>query len=247
MRVIISSPIPEIAAEISVAATLAAIECETEPSLQEFCSRLFRDPDCIGLFWSAGPASASATIRQLRLAEVRNPLFAILDAEKGHAGDAADARAMVLNAGADDAQHWPVDSQEIVARLQAIHRREIEVIGQPIQMAGALFYPERSTVEGNGASVHLSKHECTVLETIARHPGLCITKAVIMLALYAQRDEAQIKIVDVFICKLRKKLAAATAGQEVIETVWGQGYRFVPAGFAPAVVDMRNWSLRRPA
>ena len=42
--------------------------------------------------------------------------------------------------------------------------------------------------------------------------------------LYGGMDEPELKIIDVFICKLRKKLAAAIDGDNYIETVWGRGY-----------------------
>jgi two-component system cell cycle response regulator CtrA len=42
--------------------------------------------------------------------------------------------------------------------------------------------------------------------------------------LYGGMAEPELKIIDVFVCKLRKKLTAATAGENYIETVWGRGY-----------------------
>lgn len=241
MRVIVCSPLPEIAAQISVAATLAEIECETEPSLQAFCSRLFRDPDCVGVFWNAGPASAAKTVRRLRLAEVRNVLFAILDAAYDVGQDAGSkGRAMALDAGCDDCQFWPVDDRELIARLRAIERRQRDAGPEMIQLPGCVFNPETGTVTGDDHVVFLTAKQSKLLAALASRPGLCISKAMCMLALYDGRDEAQIKIIDVFVCKLRAKLFRVTGGLDVIETVWGQGYRFKPEGFVPRIFEARR-------
>ena len=63
--------------------------------------------------------------------------------------------------------------------------------------------------------------------------GIVITKEMVLDTLYEGRDEPDGKIVDVFVCKLRKKMTLLTGGREVIETVWGRGYRFVEEGYVP--------------
>ena len=70
-----------------------------------------------------------------------------------------------------------------------------------------------------------------MLELLALRKGTTLTKEMFMDHLYRGKDEPKRKIIDVFICKLRKKLAAATSGDTYIETVWGSGYAlYDPAG-----------------
>lgn len=234
MRVIVCSPIPGIAIEISVALGLVDIDCEVEPSPQQFGSLLYREPDAIGLFWSMGPVSAAETCRRLRMGDIRNALFAIIEeANADFTGGAG--RALALAAGADDIQQWPLDPSELVARLFALHRRRRSADDDTYMLPGCTFHPARGQLIGASSTVHLTKQESVLLATLAERPGMLITKAMCMLALYQGHDEAKIKIIDVYACKLRKKILAATGGLDVIETVWGQGYRFVPEGYRPEV------------
>lgn len=233
MRVVVSSPSPSVGMSISIACSMADISCEAEPSLQEFGSMLFRDPEAIGVFWCMGPASAAENCRRLRMAEVYNPLLAVIEnIDVGSA--AAVGRAQVLTAGGDDVQPWPIDESELIARLFAIARWQRDGSGSAIKLPGCTFHPERSEISGPAGSIHLTGNETTLLQALASRPNLLISKAMCMLALYNGRDEAEIKIIDVYVCKLRKKIMAATAGVDVIQTVWGQGYRFIPEGVEPA-------------
>jgi two-component system, cell cycle response regulator CtrA len=63
-----------------------------------------------------------------------------------------------------------------------------------------------------------------VLELLALRQGMTVTKDMFLSHLYGGRDEPELKIIDVFLCKVRKKLAAASGGADYIETVWGRGY-----------------------
>ena len=76
----------------------------------------------------------------------------------------------------------------------------------------------------NGARVHLTAKEYLLLELLSLHNGIALTKEVIMNHLYNDMEEPEIKIIDVFVCHLRKKLANASSGKSYIETVWGRGY-----------------------
>jgi two-component system cell cycle response regulator CtrA len=83
---------------------------------------------------------------------------------------------------------------------------------------------DAKTVEVNGVRVHLTGKEYQILELLALRKGTMLTKEMFLNHLYGGMDEPEVKIIDVFICKLRKKLAAATDGKHHIETVWGRGY-----------------------
>ena len=83
---------------------------------------------------------------------------------------------------------------------------------------------DTKTVEVNGARVHLTGKEYQMLELLSLRKGTTLTKEMFLNHLYGGMDEPELKIIDVFICKLRKKLANASSGKNYIETVWGRGY-----------------------
>jgi two-component system cell cycle response regulator CtrA len=79
------------------------------------------------------------------------------------------------------------------------------------------------TVEVAGSRVHLTGKEYQMLELLSLRKGSTLTKEMFLNHLYGGRDEPELKIIDVFICKLRKKLKTV-ANEHCIETVWGRGY-----------------------
>jgi two-component system cell cycle response regulator CtrA len=125
--------------------------------------------------------------------------------------------------GADDFITKPFDQQELLARIQAIVRRA-KGFSQPTLSVGSLTLNLGSReVRVDGRDVHLTGKEYAILELLTLRKGLVLTKEVFLNHLYGGIDEPEAKIIDVFICKLRKKLAQAGAG-ELIGTVWGRGY-----------------------
>jgi two-component system cell cycle response regulator CtrA len=80
------------------------------------------------------------------------------------------------------------------------------------------------TAEVSGKRVHLTAKEYQTLELFTLRKGATVTKEMFLDHLYGGFDEPELKIIDVFVCKLRKKLQAATGGEHYIETVWGRGY-----------------------
>jgi two-component system cell cycle response regulator CtrA len=83
---------------------------------------------------------------------------------------------------------------------------------------------DTKTVEVNSQRVHLTGKEYQMLELLSLRKGTTLTKEMFLNHLYGGMDEPELKIIDVFICKLRKKLSEATDGDNYIETVWGRGY-----------------------
>ena len=71
--------------------------------------------------------------------------------------------------------------------------------------------------------LHLTAKEYGILELLSLRKGTTLTKEMFLNHLYGGMDEPELKIIDVFVCKLRKKLAQATGGDHYIETVWGRG------------------------
>ncbi len=83
---------------------------------------------------------------------------------------------------------------------------------------------DSKTVEADGRHVHLTGKEYGIVELLSLRKGTSVTKEMFLNHLYGGMDEPELKIIDVFICKLRKKLNAATGGENYIETIWGRGY-----------------------
>jgi len=79
-------------------------------------------------------------------------------------------------------------------------------------------------VDVEGEPLHLTGKEYGILELLSLRKGQTLTKEQFLNHLYGGIDEPELKIIDVFICKLRKKLTVATQGDNYIETVWGRGY-----------------------
>ena len=104
------------------------------------------------------------------------------------------------------------------------------------------------TVEVEGQPLHLTGKEYGILELLSLRKGTTLTKEMFLNHLYGGIDEPELKIIDVFICKLRKKLVTATGGQNYIETVWGRGYVLrdpVEGTGIPAAMSAGHRSCRR--
>ena len=83
---------------------------------------------------------------------------------------------------------------------------------------------DKRVVSIDDQPVHLTGKEYGILELLRLRKGTVLTKEMLLDHLYGGVDEPELKIIDVLVCKLRKKLAQATGGNHYIETVWGRGY-----------------------
>jgi|GEM_PF-3311642 len=197
---------------------------------------LIRDPSAVGIYMTRWPINAITFLRDARSAGASNCILVLLDTT-GTPSTLARQRISMLAAGADDAQHWPLDLREVCARVKAIAGRDRAYTDAPVALPGGFYYRITGHIVGGKTVINFTKAEQNLFEAMVDRPGSIVTKAQLMSILYHGRDEAQDKIVDVFICKIRKKLAPVTNGLDLIETVWGQGYRFIQHGFRPARIE----------
>lgn len=157
-------------------------------------------------------------LRRLRASRVQTPililsgLLGLEDIIKG------------LGVGADDYLTKPFDKRELIARIQAVVRRSKGHSDSIIETGDLKVNLDTQTAEVAGKPLKLSGKQYAVLELLSLRKGNPVTKEVFLNHLYGGMDEPDAKIIDVFVCKLRRKLAAATGGTTYIETVWGHGY-----------------------
>jgi len=118
----------------------------------------------------------------------------------------------------------PFHKDELVARIHAIVRRSKGHAQSVIIIDDLCVNLDTKMVEINGARVYLTGKEYQMLELLSLRKDRTLTKEMFLSHLYGGLDEPEMKIIDVFICKLRKKLANASGGKDYIETVWGRGY-----------------------
>jgi len=157
-------------------------------------------------------------LRKLRAAQVQTPIL-ILSGLTG-----LDDKIKGLGVGADDYLTKPFDRRELVARIQAIVRRSKGHADSIIRAGKLKVNLDARSVEVNNQPLHLTGKEYGILELLSLRKGATLTKEMFLNHLYGGMDEPEVKIIDVFVCKLRKKLSAATGGDNYIETVWGRGY-----------------------
>jgi two-component system cell cycle response regulator CtrA len=176
------------------------------------------DYDIILLDLNLPDMSGLEVLRSLRVARINTPILILT----GLATVADKVRGFEF--GADDYLTKPFHRAELVARIHAIVRRSKGHAGSVIQTGDLIVNLDNKTVEINGAPVYLTDKEYQMLELLTLRKDITITKDMFLNHLYGGMDEPEAKIIDVFICKLRKKLASASCGNEFIETVWGRGH-----------------------
>ncbi|SFQ41414.1 two-component system, cell cycle response regulator CtrA [Roseivivax halotolerans] len=157
-------------------------------------------------------------LRQLRMARIDTPILVL-------SGDLdTESKLKSFGFGADDYMTKPFHRDELVARIHAIIRRSKGHAQSIIRTGRIDVNLDAKTVEVAGRQVHLTGKEYQMLEFLSLRKGTTLTKEMFLNHLYGGMDEPELKIIDVFICKLRKKLSQATGEPSYIETVWGRGY-----------------------
>ena len=157
-------------------------------------------------------------VRRIRAAKVRTPVLIL--SGKGEIDD----KVRGLSTGADDYLTKPFHKSELVARIHAIVRRSKGHSESIIKTGQLMVNLDTRSIEINGRRLHVTGKEYSILELLSLRKGTTLTKEMFLDHLYGGIDEPELKIIDVFICKLRKKIAAAAGNHHYIETVWGRGY-----------------------
>ena len=157
-------------------------------------------------------------LRRMRAARVRTPILIL----SGLAD--LDHKIKGLGFGPDDFLTKPFDRRELIARIQAIVRRSKGHSESTIRTGKLVVNLDTRVVSVDDQPVHLTAKEYGILDLLSLRKGTTLTKEMFLNHLYGGIDEPELKIIDVFVCKLRKKLAQATGGSHYIETVWGRGY-----------------------
>jgi two-component system cell cycle response regulator CtrA len=157
-------------------------------------------------------------VRRLRTAKVRTPVLPLL----GMGGTVEEIRGLAI--GPEDYLTKPFQKGELIARIHAIMRRSKGRSDSVIRTAKLEVNLDARSVDIDGRRLHVTSKEYSILELLSLLKGRTLTKEMLLDHLYGGIDEPELKIIDVFIAKLCKKIAAATGGQHYIETVWGEGY-----------------------
>ena len=157
-------------------------------------------------------------LKKLRLAKVETPILILSGMNE------PDDKIKGLCFGADDYLTKPFNKGELIARINAIVRRSKGHAQSIIDTGKMSVNLDTKQVEVEGQPVHLTGKEYGILELLSLRKGTTLTKEMFLNHLYGGMDEPELKIIDVFVCKLRKKIGQATGGDNYIETVWGRGY-----------------------
>ncbi|WP_170600588.1 response regulator transcription factor CtrA [Ruegeria arenilitoris] len=176
------------------------------------------DYDLILLDLNLPDMNGHEVLRQLRIARVETPILILSGA------DDTESKIKGFGFGADDYLTKPFHREELVARIHAIIRRSKGHSQSIIRTGRIAVNLDAKTVEVDNQAVHLTGKEYQMLELLSLRKGTTLTKEMFLNHLYGGMDEPELKIIDVFICKLRKKLSNATGSENYIETVWGRGY-----------------------
>jgi len=157
-------------------------------------------------------------LKALRDSKIKTPILILSGLTE------LDNKLKGLGYGADDYLTKPFDKRELVARIQAIVRRSQGHSQSVINTGKVSVNLDSRTVEVDGKPLHLTSKEYGIIELLSLRKGSTLTKEMFLNHLYGGMDEPEVKIIDVFICKLRKKIQDAVGGDNYIETVWGRGY-----------------------
>jgi two-component system cell cycle response regulator CtrA len=176
------------------------------------------DHDVVLMDLELGDISGFDAVRAMRAKKVASPVIIISGSID------IDSKVQALAAGADDYMTKPFHKDELQARINAVVRRSRGHTDSVLRTGPLSLDLNTRRCEVSGLQIHLTPSEYKILELLSLRKNMVLTKEACLSHLYNGVSEPEIKIIDVFVCKLRKKIAAATEGDSLIETVWGGGY-----------------------
>ena len=157
-------------------------------------------------------------LKRLRAAHINTPVLILSGL------NTPDKKVKGFGYGADDYLTKPFDRTEIIARVNAIVRRTKGHADSIIRTGGMEINLNSKIVTVDGKVLNLTSKEYSLFELLALRKGTTINKEQFLNHLYGGLDEPEMKIIDVFLCKIRRKLEKLTPNEEYIQTVWGRGY-----------------------
>ena len=160
-------------------------------------------------------------LKKLRMAKVQTPVLILSGLSD------IDSKVCCLGFGADDYVTKPFHREELVCRIRAVVRRSMRRSEEVVRAGRLTVNLDAKIADFDGLVIPLTGKEYGILELLSLRKGATLTKEMFLSHLYGGMDEPELKIIDVFICKLRKKLVQACGGANYIETVWGHGYKMV--------------------
>jgi two-component system cell cycle response regulator CtrA len=206
---------------------IPVIVAETQADL---IAALESDREAVAIQWAGDGFDAVHKVRALRDRLIQSLVITIMPPM---GPSAPKHRALALNAGADDAQTWPLDGKEFVERFRAICRRTRASEDGPVRFGDGLeFYPKSGLIRGDRVEVQLPKREADLFNCLSSRPEVVVPFEVIMRSLYSGvKNPPHPDIIKVLCAKVRRKLGPMGGGLDFIDSHWGRGYRFVPEGF----------------
>lgn len=219
MRVLLVEDDASTARSIELALASEGIVCDTADLGEEGLEigKIY-DYDIIILDLMLPDLDGYEVLRRLRAAKIKTPILILSGLT------APDQKIKGLGFGADDYLTKPFNKGELIARIQAIVRRSKGHSESIIRTGKLSVNLDTRSVEIDAKPIHLTSKEYGILELLSLRKGSTLTKEMFLNHLYGGIDEPELKIIDVFVCKLRKKLADEAGGENYIETVWGRGY-----------------------
>ncbi len=161
------------------------------------------------------------TVKALRLDHKTVPIFVLADFKN------TEQAIETYNVGSDGYIVKPFNPHELVARAKSVGRRVGRVTEASLQLGRLTVHLDGRDPEVDGKRIKLSQREHAIFLYLVQNLGRVVSKESVYTAVYGMVDcEPFEKVIDVYICKLRKKLAEPTGGQQFIETVYCRGYKF---------------------
>lgn len=219
MRVLLIEDDPAVSRSVELMLQSTNIVCDVTNLGEEGIeiSKLY-DYDIIILDLMLPDMDGFDVIKRLRNASIKTPILILSGLTE------TDDKIKGFGIGADDYLTKPFNKNELIARINAIVRRARGHADATIKIGRLTINLQSHTAEVDGEAIPLTSKEYAILELLAMRKGSTLTKEMFLNHLYGGLDEPELKIIDVFVCKLRKKLAKALNGDSCIETIWGRGY-----------------------